>query len=225
VAHQGLIGLLLLPALGCATSGPVVAPVAPRAPHAATFPDDPAPLPRYHSERLALSLPLPNGKQWRIDDHTRRELVATHAATSSSLLVSVFRTDALVGRNECEGFARERKIVPTGELHTLESSVEITQENFDTRIWVAIEPGPTPESPVVGHVMAFGGFLRKCYVFDFSTRVDAAGDADVLSGRLAYARARILGGLKLDELGAVPRQPPPQQTPPLPAALSPPASP
>ncbi len=59
--------------------------------------------------------------------------------------------------------------------------------------------------------MAFGGFLRKCYVFDFATRVDSAKDESVLSERLAFARARILGGLALEVLGVVPRQgtPPP----------------
>ena len=179
-----------------ATSGPP-APIA--------FADDPRPLPRFHSRRLALWLPLPDGAAWRIDDHTRPELVATHAPTQSRVVVAVFRADTLVGRTECEALARERKLVPIGPLHTLESALVITQDNYDTRIWVAIEPGAGPSSPVAGHVMAFGGFLRKCYVFDFSTRVDAASDEEVLSSRLAFARARILGGLSLEALGAVPR--------------------
>jgi len=203
-----VLALALAPTLGCATTGPVVAPTAPAKPAAVSFPDDPAPLPRFHSVRLALYLPLPDGKQWRIDDHTRPELVATHAPTQSSVMVTVFRNDTLVGRRECEAVARDRKLVPSGELSTLEDSVEITLENYDTRVWVAVEPGPTPQSPVSGHVMAFGGFLRKCYVFDFATRVDSARDAGVLSTRLAYARSRILGGLQLEGLTAVPREAP-----------------
>ena len=166
--------------------------------------------------RLALYLPLPDGKQWRIDDHSRPELFATHAPTQSSVMVTIFRNDVLVGRRECEAAARDRKLVPSGELSTLEDSVEMTLENFDTRVWVAVEPGPTPESPVVGHVMAFGGFLRKCYAFDFATRVDGARDANVLSSRLAYARSRILGGLQLEGLTVVPREAPRAPDPPPP---------
>jgi hypothetical protein len=208
------VALALASPLGCASApAPVVAIVTPGPQVAVAFPADTAPLPRFHSARLALSLPLPDGKAWRIDDHTRPELVATHAPTQSTVKVAVFRTDALVGRNECESLARDRKLVPPGELHTLESAVETTQENYDTRIWVAVEPGSAPGSPLVGHVMAFGGFLRKCYVFDFATRVDSASDEAVLSDRLAFARARILGGLQLEVLGTVPRQTAPSPGP------------
>ncbi len=163
--------------------------------------------------RLALSLPLPDGHAWRIDDHSRPELVATHAPTQSTVTVAVFRSDALVGRSECELLARDRGLVPPGDLRTLENAVDVTQGNFDTRIWVAVEPGARPDASLVGHVLAFGGFLRKCYVFHFATRVDGAGNADVLSTRLAYARARIFGGLALETLGAVPREAPPAPVP------------
>jgi hypothetical protein len=172
------------------------------------FPDDPRPLPRYHSKRLALSLRLPDGPTWRIDDHSAPELVATHGPTRSRVTVSVFRTGELVGREQCEELARARRLVPRGELRTLEDEVALTQQTFDTRVWVALEVGAGPGQPLVGHVMAFGGFLRKCYVFDFSTQVDGAADEPVLSSRLAYARARILGGLELDPFGVVPRQNP-----------------
>lgn len=203
---------------GSAPQQPVTA-VAPVRPAAAEFADDPRPLPRYHSKRLALSLPLPDGQAWRIDDHSRPELVATHAPTRSRVLVAVLREDVLVGRTECEAIARERKLIPGGELHTLESAIDVTQQNYDTRIWVAVEPGAGPGSPITGHVMAFGGFLRKCYVFDFSTQIEGVADEPVLSSRLAFARARILGGLELDVFGVVPRETPevpvgPTATPP-----------
>jgi hypothetical protein len=210
VAHARLTLLPLLGVLvgcGMGPQRPVTA-VAPVRPAAAEFPDDPRPLLRYHSLRLALSLPLPDGQAWRIDDHSRPELVATHAPTRSRVLVAVLRADELVGRKECESIARERKLVPAGELHTLENALDITQQNYDTRIWVAVEPGSGPGSPITGHVMAFGGFLRKCYVFDFSTQIDGAADEPVLSSRLAFARARILGGLELDAFGLIPRQTP-----------------
>jgi hypothetical protein len=210
VADEGVRRALLLLAL--VACGPAASAVSPPAKAVAvSFPEDPRPLPRYHSPRLALSLPLPDGHAWRIDDHSGAELVATHAATRSRVVLATFRADALVGRGQCEALARERRIlplVPEGELHPLEDVSGITQETFDTRTVVAIVPGAGPDQPLVGHVMAFGGFLRKCFVFDFSTEVDGAADEPVLSARLAYARARILGGLVLDPFATVQREGP-----------------
>lgn len=199
----------------CAPCGLLVACAAREAPpqagppatahEAIAFSEDPAPLPRYHSKRLALSLPLPDGQKWRIDDHSRPELVLRHEPTRSTIVIAVLHTDELVGRSQCEKLALEDRIVPRGELQTLEDETTITQRTFDTRIRVALAPGARPDSPIIGHVMAFGGFLRKCFVFDYSTEVDGAADEPVLSSRLAFARARILGQLELDAFGAVPR--------------------
>lgn len=198
--------LLLAGLVGCAPAAKAPATsVAPPRPAPATFADDARALPRYHSDRLGLSLPLPDGPTWRIDDHSRAELVATHAPTHSRVVVAVFRADELVGRSQCEELARERHLVPGGDLQTIEDTVAVTQDTFDTRIWVAVDPGSGPGRPLVGHVMAFGGFLRKCYVFDFSSEVGGAAEESVLSDRLAFARARILGGMQLDPFGGVPR--------------------
>jgi hypothetical protein len=202
--------LLLIAGCGAQAQAPVPLPAPPR-PAPVAFADDPRPLPRYHSGRLGVSLPLPDGHAWRIDDHSQPELVATHAPTRSRVLVAIVRADDLVGRTQCEAIARDRKLVPS-QLHELEQEVGVTHETFDTRTVLAVDPGAAPEQPLVGHVMAFGGFLRKCFVFDFSTEVDRVQDEPVLSARLAFARARILDGLQLDVLGAVKRQPP--ETPP-----------
>ncbi len=175
-------------------------------PPPAFFPDDPHPLPVFHSARLGLSLPLPDGRAWRIDDHSTPELLATHAATRSRVLVAVVRADALVGRQQCEALARQQKLVPAGEMRTIEDAIEIRQETFDTRVRVGVLPGSTPSDPVVGHVMAFGGFLRKCFVFDYSTEANGARKRMPSPSRLATARARILGGLKIDPFGVVERQ-------------------
>jgi len=151
---------------------------------------------------------LPEGTAWRIDDHSRPELVATHATTRSKVVVAVIRTDDLVGRSQCEDLARARKLVEADGLRTLEDEIVLTQETFDTHILVALAVGSGPGRPLVGHVMAFGGFLRKCYVFDFVTEVDDVAQEPVLSARLAFARARILGGLELNAFAAVPRDAP-----------------
>jgi hypothetical protein len=186
------------------------------------FTDATSRLPVFHSKRFALTLPLPDGATWRIDDHTHETLVATHAPTRSTVTVVVFRADELVGRRQCEDLARTRKLVALpDDLHVLEEQTGITQQTFDTRTVVGVAPGATPAEPLVGHVSAFGGFLRKCFAFDFATQVDGAAGEDVLSSRLAYARARILGGLAIEALGIVEREHP-AAAPPAPAAPLPP---
>jgi hypothetical protein len=167
---------------------------------AAEFNQGAATLPRYRSRRLALSLPLPDGPAWVIDDHSRAELVAKHAATRSTVVVAVLRTTENVGRDQCEELAAKKNLLASGPRSVIEDEVTMTQTNFDTV--------SGPGSPLVGHVTAVGGFLHKCFVFDFSTRVDRASDEDALSARLAFARTRILGGLELDSFAQVPAQAP-----------------
>jgi hypothetical protein len=181
-------------------SAPLAVSAAPSKTAAAMFPDNLAPLLRYRSKRFALSLALPDGPVWRIDDHSQPELVATHALTRSKVVVTVFHADEIVGRAQCEALSRARKIVPTGDLRTLEDEASYTQQTFDTRVWVAVEPGAGPNGSLIGYVMAFGGFLRKCFAFVFSTQVDDAAEEPVLASRLAFARARILGELALDDV-------------------------
>jgi hypothetical protein len=94
--------------------------------------------------------------------------------------------------------ARATHLVPEGALQTLDDETILTQGTFDTRIEVAVRAGAGPREPLVGHVMAFGGFMHKCIVFDYSTEVDGASDEGALSARLAYARARIFASLTLD---------------------------
>ncbi|HXN33687.1 MAG TPA: hypothetical protein VN894_17580 [Polyangiaceae bacterium] len=147
-----------------------------------------------------MSLSLPDGKTWRIDDHSQPELVATHAPTRSKVVITVFHADEIVGRAQCEALTRARKLVPTGDLRTLEDQVAFTQQTFDTRVWVAVEAGGGPNGSLLGYVMAFGGFLRKCFAFVFSTQVDSASEEPVLASRLAIGRARILGGLAIDDV-------------------------
>jgi hypothetical protein len=181
---------------------PSTAVAATATPAAATFAPEEGPLLRYRSRRLAVSLPLPEGRAWRIDDHSRPELVATHAPTRSQVTVAVFSTDEVVGRSRCEALARERKLVPEGAapLGFVEDGATTTQGSFDTRIAVGVRP--TSTGGLEGEVLAFGGFLRKCYAFVYSTQVERATDENALSARLAIARARVLGGLNIGGLDA-----------------------
>lgn len=194
---------LLLLTTGC--GGAETAPPPPRAaltptPGPAAFPADEASFGRFHSKRFLLSFPLPDGKAWKIDDHRGPQLVATHAPTSSSLQVAITRETELTSRARCEARARELGWVPDGPrapLTTVEEHVQTGPEAYDSRVWVALQPGK-PGGPVQGHVFLFGGFLRQCLFVHFATEVPSSHDEDVLAARLALVRTRVLRGLELD---------------------------
>jgi hypothetical protein len=173
-----------------------------------SFSEEPVALPRFASKRFHVSIPLPDGKQWKIDDHSRAELFALHEPTRSKLHVIVFSDPELMSRQKCEERAREKKMVPAGDLRTVEDAVTVGPEAFDTRLWVAVQTGKKEGDPLVGHVFAFGGFLRKCLVFHFSSEVPSAKHELVLSSRLAIARTRVFGGLQIDALADVTREKP-----------------
>jgi hypothetical protein len=219
VAHEGVsapranrfaFGLtVVLLAGGCAAGAPVVAPAsADRPSPVASFPDDDRALRRFRSVRFHLSIPLPDGEGWRIDDHSHRELVATHAATRSKLVVYSFLEPELMNRRLCEARARELGLVPQGELRTVEDGPTVGPDGYDTRVWVALQPGRAPGAPLGGHVFAFGAFVRKCFVFHYASEVGSDVDDAVLSSRLATARLRILRGIVVEPFDEPPREKP-----------------
>jgi hypothetical protein len=154
---------------------------------------------RFHSKRFQLSFPLPDGKTWKIDDHSKPELFATHAPTSSSVMVVTTNEEELMNRARCETRARELGHVPKGDLTTVENEVVTHPEAYDSRVWVALDPG-RPGGGVDGHVFLFGSFLRRCLIVHVATTVSSAKDLDVLSSRLAIVRGQVIRGLKLDPM-------------------------
>lgn len=200
------LGLLLSFVFACGSpSSPPSAPTTetssntaapPRPPQ---FSTDDAGVGRFHSKRFQLSFPLPDGKTWKIDDHSRPELVATHAPTSSSVMVVTTNEEDLMNRARCETRARELGHVPKGDLTTVENEVVTHPDAYDSRVWVALDAG-RPGGAVDGHVFLFGSFLRRCLIMRISTSVPSAKDLDVLSSRLAIIRGQVIRGLKLDPM-------------------------
>lgn len=193
------------------------APPPPRAPNApaevaqrpTSFATDEATWGKFHSKRFRLVLPLPDGRAWRIDDHGKPDLTATHEPTRSRLRLLATKEEELVNREKCEARARERGWVPK-DVSTLEDAVTVGPEAYDSRVWVALS-APKAGGALTGHVFLFGAFIRSCLLVHIATEVPSAADEDVLSARLAIARARLVGGITLDpprvgDDGAVPRE-------------------
>ena len=211
--------LLLLtvgaPLVACAAAShppPPPTSVPPPAAAALRFPSDEASWGRYHSKRFNLSFPLPDGKAWRIDDHSRPSLFALHEATGSKVHVITTQEDDLMNRQKCEVRARNLGWVTSTTLTTVDDETTIGPEAYDSRIWVALDAAK-PGGALEGHVYLFGAFIRRCLLVHVSTIVASAKDEDVLSERLALARARIIRGLTVDpprvtDDAAVPRDKP-----------------
>ena len=155
-----------------------------------------------------MSIPLPDGRTWIVDDHSQRELIATHALTRSKLVLYAFAEPELMSRQRCEARVREMNLVPTRTLQTVDDQTTIGPDAYDTRIWVALETGGKPGAPLAGHVFMFGGFLRKCLFAHFSSEVDTDRDEPVLSSRLATARMRIVGAVTVEPFDEPPRDRP-----------------
>ena len=193
---------------GCGGDGPVVqtANIARvQEPPARPYPESAELWGAYRSVRFRMTIPLPNPRAWKIDDTTRAELVGTDPSTRSTLTVLSEIEPMLVNHQLCEARARTLGLVADGALQTVEDIVTTGPEAYDTRIRVGVEKGVGPEKRLVGHVFAFGAYVTKCFVLHLATEVRSDEDEQALSQRLALARIRTLGGIKVEELGSVPR--------------------
>jgi hypothetical protein len=187
----------------CAHAPAALAPP-PRDPGAA-FLEDPRPK-HFHSSRFELTVPLPDGPAWRIDDHHSPFLEATHAATESTLTLGIWGEADLMSRQKCEASAREKGLVHDDEMQTVADEVVVGPAQYDSHVVVLAVPSPTPHQVTAGHAFLFGGFLRKCLFVHYATRQRPGEDEMTLSSRLAVARLQILGGIRIEAFDKVPEE-------------------
>ena len=155
---------------------------------------------KFHSKRFQVTMSLPDGKAWKIDDHKEADTIAVHEATSSRITVRATNEPELMNRKRCEERARALGIVPDNAekaLMTVEDEVWVGPEAYDSRVWVAIEPG-RPGGAVAGHVFLFGSFIRRCLFVHLTTLVPNAKEEEVLATRLAVAKEKMVKAVTLD---------------------------
>ena len=167
---------------------------------------------KFHSKRFQVTVPLPDGRTWKIDDHRAPELVAVHPPTSSRLVLLATQEEELVNRQRCEERARARGWIAKSTLTTVEDQVHVGPGAYDSRVWVAIDAAKEGGG-VEGHVYLFGAFLRRCLLVHLATSVPSATDQEVLASRLAVGNARIVKAITLDpprttDDAAIPRDKP-----------------
>lgn len=161
---------------------------------------------RVVSRRFHVSVPVPDGRGWHVDDHSRPELLAEHTGSASRMTLQVTHESQLTSRGLCEERGRALGVVPRGNLKTVEDEVLRMATDFDARVWTAVQPGLTEEAPVTGFVFAFAGYLRKCLLFRYETQVPSGRADGALSERLALVRSRMLPALQVEGIGTLPRE-------------------
>jgi hypothetical protein len=202
VAHARVVVAFAVALAACGSSTKPVPPPPPAPAEPAAFTAG-ARMARFHSTRFGVSLPLPDGRRWRIDDHHAPVLRATHPPTGSLVELAVWREDELVNRAKCAERAREKGWAPAaGAREEISTEVVSFPPGWDTGIRVGADHD---EKRVTGELVAFGAFIRKCLYFRFTTTAPL-GSPDVVSDRLAFVRLRVFGGLSLDTF-EVPREP------------------
>ncbi|WP_437686734.1 hypothetical protein [Sorangium sp. So ce176] len=201
--------LALMPACAAAPAAPPPPPprAAPPPPPPSTLGD--GELGEHRSERFDLRLPLPDARGFRVEDGEGPWLVATHAASSTSLLVRTWREDGRASRAACEARARLWRDLPRPDrsLTAVERRIDVP-EGFDTVVEIGVADAP-PGAPIEGFAVAFGGYGRRCFAFIAETRAAGPSAERIVAERLAAVVEISLGGLRLvrEVAPVMPREP------------------
>jgi hypothetical protein len=163
----------------------------------------------FHSKRFELSLALPDGAAWRIDDHGSHWLKAEHPPTRSTLWLRTWGEEQLVTRKDCYAHARDWNVT----LPDLEGASLIDDRMrrlfgaYDARVAAGIRPSDRSSPRDRGFVVAVVGDLRRCVVVVYETEAADPSAPASMADRLAFVSDRVLPGMQLDPSLAPPRQP------------------
>ena len=161
----------------------------------------------FHSKRFELSLRLPDGPAWRIDDHRSPWLRATHEGTRSKIVLRSWREDENVTRGAC--YARARAWDPSlpdlDALRLLEDGVR-PLDSQSARVIVGLA-GAADAPSIGGFVLAIVGEVRRCLVVAYETEAKGAAAEGEVADRLAIVADRLLPAIKLDQSFAPSREP------------------
>jgi hypothetical protein len=182
--------LCALALAGCAEVTPAAPPPAPGvvapAPAHAPPPSFAGPWGTYRSERFSLSIPLPDGHAWRIDDHAGPWLSATHTLSTSALLVRSWAEDGRASRPRCEERARLwRKLPERSDAEVMQERSLNAPDGFDTKVEVGLQPGKKPGDPISAFAVAFGSHVHRCFAWAFTTTAAGPGADAAIAERLA----------------------------------------
>ncbi len=177
-------GCVLAIPLACAPASP---PPAAPAPAAAPPTLSDADWGRFRSERQGLSIPLPEGKLWRIDDHSSSWLDAVHPPTQSRLRARAWLEPKPANQARCEAearrFAPDIPVPAEGAIVDQFESSDMFASGFASRVVVGIDDADPKSGEVGGYVLAVGVEGRRCVAMVFAVRGSGV-KGEVLAERL-----------------------------------------
>jgi hypothetical protein len=209
MAHARVAGVASLVIAGCGGAPPPAAEVPPAATAAPSSSRsfDGAGWATFHSKRFELSLRLPDGPAWKIDDHRSPWLRATHDGTRSKIALRSWREEENVTRGGCYARARgwDPNLPDLDAARVLDDGVRPVM-NQNARVVVGLGGDPDAAS-IGGFVLAIVGEVRRCLLVAYQTEaVGPAAEGDV-ADRLAIVADRLLSTIKLDQSFAPSRDP------------------
>jgi|SRR5579859_4829729 len=163
----------------------------------------------FHSKRFELSMGLPDGNAWKIDDHRSAWLRATHEPTHSALLVRTWAEDSLVTRKACYARAREwePRLPDLDAAPLIDDKMRLLLGSRDARVavGVVVRAGQPPSTG--GFVVGIVGDVRRCAVVVYETEASGESAEDEIADRLAIVSDRLLPSMKIDQSFAPSREP------------------
>jgi hypothetical protein len=162
---------------------------------------------KFHSTRFELSLGLPDGHAWRIDDHRSPWLVATHAATESTMRVRAWSESELASNDRCLATARswDASIPELDRDRPVDDRVvPVRGSDIGARLVAGIRPDVS--GAVGGWVVLVGASVRRCLLVVYTTRAAGTGVEQAIGDRLATIAQGLATTLALDRTLEVPRE-------------------
>ena len=173
---------------------------------------DGTPWATFHSKRFELSLRLPDGPAWKIDDHRSPWLRASHEGTRSKIVLRSWREDENVTRGACYARARawDASLPDLDASRLLEDAVRpLDAQSARVIVGLAGSSGAASAggAPIEGFVLAIVGEVRRCLLLAYQTEAQGPAAEGDVADRLAIVADRLLPTIKLDQSFAPSREP------------------
>ena len=146
------------------------------------------------SQRLQLRLALPDRRGWVMRKERSSFLALDHAASSSSLAVSVWHAHDNMSPDKCEERARLLRDLPERAQGLSEATLQVPR-GFSTRMDAGVEA--LSDGALRGYLLAFGALAKRCFVFAFSTQAQGPKAEEQVGARLATMQSLTLERLEL----------------------------
>jgi hypothetical protein len=142
------------------------------------------------SQRFFLSLPLPDAREWHVDDTSGRWLAATHLPSKSMLWVRSWREGAVVNHAACEAAARSYRpdLLGHDEAALADRRPLGAPDGFDTEVGFSVSRN---KGALGGVAAAFGARVRQCLVIIYATRADGPDAEELVADRVGFVVDRV----------------------------------